>query len=118
MPSRALAFVLALVLLWSGLATQEQMVPRIDDESAHVSSQLALQQQLDDGSVNDHHLDDLPAQAHAETPMDMQALLMDCVQLPVIRHPCVRYRPYAGTEGPAPYLEGPQRPPRAPALTA
>lgn len=123
MPSRALAFVLVLVLLCSGFVTPEQGVPLVNDGAPNASAPFDLQQQVDGAAVDDQRLADLAAQVHAETltaetPAEMQALLKDCAQPPLAEQSTPRYRPYVALERAAPYLDGPQRPPCATALIA
>lgn len=106
MPSRVLAVFLALVLLWSGFTTFE---------APHAAATVLAEvegQPAPAGSIEQHHLDDLPAQAQAEPMPELPALLAT----PPTMHDA------AGTAGrpagvlraarSAPWLDGPLRPPR------
>jgi hypothetical protein len=110
MPCRVLALLLAVVLLWSGLNTLEparslaSAVPERAPAAAY------------EGSVEDHHLDDLPSQAQSdplpETPGVMPALLVPSAQRKVTAQP----HPFASDETESPCLAGPLRPPCGAAL--
>lgn len=109
---RVIASVLAFVVFWSCLSAQEQaalLVPSTQE----AASQLAGGAPADraDGSVDDHHLDDQPVQAQAETPADYSGLLLagPAVQAPalVMAPP----RPFSMAALRPPYLDAPQRPP-------
>lgn len=115
---RAVAVLLALVLVWAGFATQEIAV------SLAWQGQVLAQEEpagdsphhSADGSVDDHHLDDQPAQTHAENPADQPGLFLagpmarSCA--PRISKPNV----YVAVAFAPPYLEAAQRPPCAPAV--
>lgn len=115
MPSRVVPFLLAFLLLWSGFTTQERAVSFASSnvEQADVGLAGELQQRVHEGSVEDHHLDDQPAQAQTESVMDLQALFPARVDEPAFALTMARPRPYAVTTWLEPYLEGPQRPPCA-----
>ncbi|HUG21251.1 hypothetical protein [Piscinibacter sp.] len=66
-----------------------------------------------DGSVEDHHLDDQPAQSQGENLADQPGLLPVGPHVKVNAAAMCRPRPYVATELGAPYLDGPQRPPCA-----
>lgn len=120
MPVRVIAFFLALVLLWSGFTAQEQAVSiaMTGAEQVDAKSPGEPAQRVPGGSVDDHRLDDLPAQSHVESLGDGQALLMDRVQAPAPGPTMARLRPYAAFTRLGPYLERPQRPPCATVLVA
>lgn len=64
MPSRLVAFLLSFVLLWSGLSTHESfdMQMLADQAGAHASMADGDPPPADaDGTIEDHHLDDLPS---------------------------------------------------------
>ena len=94
MPRRVIAFLLADVLLWSGLSTLE-----------------APSASAPEGSVEQHHLDDLPSQAQndpsTEGPGLLPAPLTATAPSLVVAQPHVFV---SGASGP-PYLAGPLRPP-------
>jgi hypothetical protein len=103
MPARVIATVLALMLLWSSLATHGSWAPLASTGvgQAHV---------LPPDSVDDP--DDLLLQALAEPATDLEALVMQ--QTP--RGPSVAAAgpwPWSTDPPPAPFLGGLQRPPRA-----
>jgi hypothetical protein len=108
---RVLSFLVALALVWNGVATQE--LP------AALAAQVAVEAGDGEplrGSVEDHQLDDqpqqTPAEVHADTPGLFHALTV--AGLPV--------RANAAPGGPTctalpfPYLDGPHRPPCQPVL--
>jgi hypothetical protein len=119
MPPRVVALFLALVLFWSGFTTQEQAVLFA---SANIKQGYSvpgdLPQPVDDGSIDDHHLDDQPGQMLAEGAMELLPLLMTqpAAGVPTLTMP--RPRPYAMAAWLEPYLAGPQRPPCATHLVA
>lgn len=103
MPLRVLAALLALALFWSGFSTLE--TPRAPAVLAQVAAPA-----VPAGSVEQHHLDDLPVQVQAEPLHDMLLALPPPM------------RDAASAAGPtssvalaawcAPWLDGPLRPPR------
>jgi len=68
MPSRVLALLLALLLTWSGLGSVELL--RTPAPAAQDSHQFVAQHgnpsESVAGSVEDHHLDDLPSQTQVD----------------------------------------------------
>ena len=120
MPSRVIAFILAFVLFWSGLSTFEApralAQPSLEQQDA--LAHAVGQPNLDDGSVEDHHLDDLPLQVQgepsAETPGLLPAPLGPGIQ------PLATVQPQAFVLAAAvsPFLAGPLRPPCGEALAA
>ncbi|MCR5869144.1 hypothetical protein [Aquincola sp. J276] len=77
MSSRLLALFLSFVLLWSGATAHEQPLIVVPGGTpAATAAVLAAPGSADlaDGSVADHHLDDLPAQALADAALDAPAL--------------------------------------------
>lgn len=82
MPSRVIVFFLAVVLLWSGLGTIEaphvlaQPAPAHRDAIVHASGQGVVHA----GSLEHHHLDDLPTQV----PTDPLAELPDLLPSPLV----------------------------------
>jgi hypothetical protein len=103
MPARVVATVLALMLLWSSLATHGSWGPlaSMGVGQAHVLAPASV-----DGP------DDPLLQALAEPAADLEALVVQ--QLP--RGPSVAATgpwPWSKDPPPAPFLDGLQRPPRA-----
>ncbi len=115
MPTRVIAFLLAFVLLWSGLSTIE--APRIaaapgsgqTTSLVHAAGPAAAHA----GSVEHHHLDDLPAQAQSDPPPDTPGLLP--TPLAPSAHWLAMAPPQAlaAAETRPPFLAGPLRPPRS-----
>jgi hypothetical protein len=115
MPLRVIAFFLAVVLLWSGLATVEtpralaQPSPEQPHAFVHSSGQTAVQE----GSVEHHHLDDLPSQVQSvalvESP-DLPALPI-VFGIPAVVIPMVHPRALTPTGLASPWLAGLLRPP-------
>jgi hypothetical protein len=113
MPARVFALFLIFVLLWSGLSTIEAPrgwtppSPEHRQPLTHAGGQAAT----DEGSVEHHHLDDLPSQVQyepsAETPGLLPAPLKPGARaLAMSRPPAVVS---AGAR--PPFLAGPLRPP-------
>lgn len=110
MCSRVFTVVLALVMFWSGFATQEQAWAQALDlvETAVHDTRAALQ----DGSVEDHHLDDQPAHAQVEPLADMPAVFVAAPRLGTPGGPAARFaRAREGWTSAEPRLH--LRPPRA-----
>jgi hypothetical protein len=120
MPRRLLSLFLALLTLWSALATQEQ-VPGLSADIAGTpifNASASDQNHRFNGSVDDHHLDDQPTQTHLEGAFDLYGLLPLVCEIPfhslTTSAPC----PQAAQQLPHPYLGTPQRPPQVLALMA
>lgn len=118
MPYRVIALFLSLVLLWSGLATVEaphvlaQPAPEPGLAVVIDADEAALQH----GSVEHHHLDDLPSQAQGDPPGDPPALpTMSWASGLRPAAVVLRHAP-APAEALPPFLAGPLRPPRQVAL--
>jgi hypothetical protein len=110
---RVIALVLAVVLLWSGLGTIEaprflaQPSPGQQHAVVHAGGQVAEHE----GSVEHHHLDDLPSQAQGDPSNETPGLLP---AIPTPRAPSVvmsRPRTLASAEAAPPFLAAPLRPP-------
>ena len=105
---RALAVFLAIVMAWMGLTAQQQAATVVSDGLAEPSIAQADGRSLPStgGSLDEHHLDDLPLQ-----------LLADLIGLlGLVEHPAapgMAVRPAAPwpVGWPAPDLADPQRPP-------
>jgi hypothetical protein len=119
MLSRVLAFLLAVVLLWSGLSTIEAPQafalpsPEQGLAVAHAGDQSAAQE----GSVEHHHLDDLPSQAQSDPPSETPGLLPAPLAPSAQRMVMAQPHPSASDEAVPPFLAGPLRPPCSAALT-
>jgi len=119
MPTRVIAFFLAFVVFWAGLNTIE--APSVSLHSSH-AQQHAMgpavgSPTLNDGSVEDHHLDDQPLQAPNDAPVEtlglLPAPLMPDAHSPATVEPHAFVSAVAGS----PFLAGPLRPPRSEALS-
>ncbi len=115
MPPRVIALLLAFVLLWSGIGTVE--VPR-SIVSASPEPQLALaevdgQDTVHQGSVDDHHLDDLPAQAQGDAPPETPGLLPAPLTPNLHGGLLTEPRRLASVAFASTFLAGPLRPPCA-----
>jgi hypothetical protein len=120
MPSRVIALLFAVVLLWSGLNPIE--APRgfaqPSAEGLQASAAAGGPEAEHAGSMDQHHLDDRPWQAQSESSAEPPGL---------VPMPLRSVAPRAGTARPglphcaavtSPFLEGPLRPPRSAALVA
>jgi hypothetical protein len=118
MCGRLTALFLACVLLWSGLSTIE--LPSV---LAHPSQGQSLaifqaggQAAGHHGSVEHHHLDDLPLQAQSDTPTEPPGMLPATATPRVPSLVMAQPRAYALAEALPPFLAGPLRPPCSAAL--
>lgn len=115
MPPRVVALLLAIVLLWSGVAMTEQRLGLASLGTAQGHSQSAGESQHTDfsGSLDDHQVDDQPLQPHAEHVLDFTVLLDAGHDR--TGQPLATIRPLQPADAirPPPCLEGPQRPPCA-----
>jgi hypothetical protein len=111
MPLRVVAFLLAFVMLLTGLAAAEQAVaaPSLALDQCDDPTLVDAGRAGDAGSIVDDRADDLPAQPHADGE-DSFLLESQCaaVDLPVTV--ALRY-PFGEVILRSPFLEGPQRPP-------
>jgi hypothetical protein len=118
MPHRVIAFLLAAVLLWSGLNTIEAprafASPSPEQRLAivHAGSQAAPHE----GSVEHHHLDDLPSQAQSDPPPETPGLLPAPLASSAQRMVMAQPHAFASAETGPPFLAGPLRPPCRAAL--
>ncbi|RZL63513.1 MAG: hypothetical protein EOP81_12335 [Variovorax sp.] len=113
MPPRVAALLLALVLMWSGVAMAEQRIAFASDAPTPSQSaeQPASQPAGFVGSLGEHQVDDQPSQPHAEHVLDF-VLLLDAVpgrRAGVL----IAARPWPPADAMRlpPCLEGLQRPP-------
>jgi hypothetical protein len=110
MSSRVVALLLAFVLLWSGLGSIE--VPRAAAQApAIVGLADGGSPAAAEGTVEQHHLDDLPSQALIDPPAETPGLLSS--PLAPSAHALVMAQPrtLASAELRPPFLAGPLRPP-------
>lgn len=116
MPLRVVAFLLALVLSWSGLDAIE--APRAFAQAASAQSHAHAEgpAAAHEGSLAHHHLDDLHSQALGDLQTEPPALLPP--PLTPGAAPAVMARPHnvASAEAGPPFLAGPLRPPCSAAL--
>ncbi|MBC7939368.1 MAG: hypothetical protein H7Z19_06310 [Chitinophagaceae bacterium] len=114
MLSRSVALFIAFVLFWSGFTTQEQALSPASIAGAQVGMAMTGDSPRHDpsGSVEDHHLDDQPAQAQVEGGMDLPVLIQHPAeaQAPVLA--MVRPIPHVMAVWLTPTLDGLRRPPR------
>jgi hypothetical protein len=113
MPSRVIAFFLAVVLFWSGLSTIEapsalaQPSPEHQHAIAHAGGGAAT----NEGSVEHHHLDDLPSQAQNDTAPETPGLLPAAPPPSFAGLPMAEPRTMTLAGTASPFLAGPLRPP-------
>lgn len=113
MGHRLLASLLAFVLLWSGVGTIEGL-PGLThplSEQLTVFASASGTQEGHKGSVEDHHLDDMPGQPVSEPPLDSPGLLRAQPPLRLAAVATPRRQGAAGVLRAPPCLAGPLRPP-------
>lgn len=114
MSARVLAFLLAMLMLWSGLAVTEQRFAEALELPVQTAglSEDAKRGDLN-GSMDDHVVDDQPAQPFGEPALDIAALI-DSAGQAIGCSPASATCPLqpADTRWAAPLLEGLQRPPK------
>jgi hypothetical protein len=120
MSPRLVAFLIAVVMCWSGFMTQEHVVFVASGYAEQVASSDTVDPRHDgdDGSVEDHHLDDQPGQSQSGSAADLPALVMDDAQAKSSSLTMSRPAPYVVATWFTPFLDGPQRPPCARLSTA
>lgn len=114
MSARVLAFLLALLMLWSGLAVTEQRFAEALDLPAQAVDVSHDEKRGDlAGSMDDHVVDDQPAQPFGEPALDT-AVLLDTAGNPLGCSAPASACPLPPADAPwaAPFLEGLQRPPK------
>jgi hypothetical protein len=118
MPARLIALLLAVVLLWSGLNTIE--APRVfaspSPEQVLAIDLAGGQAAAAEGSVEHHHLDDLPSQAQSDPPPETPGLLPAPLAPSAPRMVMAKAHPFATAGTVPPFLAGPLRPPCSAAL--
>lgn len=111
--ARLFIFFIAAVLLWTGLPVQEQWVSsglvNIDHADARESADQARHAQ--NGSLDDHHLDEQPAQPHAEGATDLPESLPARHAQHGLTLPLGWAGAFTMSARLPPYLDGPHRPP-------
>jgi hypothetical protein len=116
MLSKGIALFLALVLLWSGIATQEP--PQASGSPLTASSAERPAGPSGPGSVQDHHLDDLPSQVQGEAAADLPEQLVMAARSQGAAQPMpAAAGPMALAHG-TPCLDGLLRPPCRPVSPA
>ncbi len=112
MSLRLLALFLAFVLGWSSFTIPEQRLAAIDLSPAVVVVSLAdVPAHAEKGSLDDHHLDDLPSQVHSESWGELPGLLAEPIDGPRVVTTLKRPFAHRDDQRPDPWLQGLQRPP-------
>lgn len=118
MPTRLIALFLAFVLLWSGLNTIE--APRAFAQPSHaqqyavaLAGGVAAAQV---GSVEHHHLDDLPSQAQSDPPTETPGMLPAPLKPSAQSLVMAEAHTFVSAVAGPPFLAGPLRPPCSAAL--
>jgi len=113
-----IALVLSFVLLWSGLSTIE--APRVlaqpSPEQGHAFVHAGGQAAGHEGSVEHHHLDDLPSLAQSDPAAESPGLLPTPLTPSATSVVMAQPRAFASAEAELPFLAGPLRPPCGAAL--
>ena len=114
MSARVLAFLLAMLMLWSGLAVTEQRFAEALDLPAQTVDVSHDEKRGDlAGSMDDHVVDDQPAQPFGEPALDI-AVLIDSAGHTIGCGAAVSTCPVQPTDAhwATPFLEGLRRPPK------
>lgn len=119
MPARVIAFLLAFVLLWSGLNFIE--APGVPVSSSQERGPSVVHAgggptAAHEGSIEHHHLDDLPFQAQNEPPPETPGVLPAPPLPGAQRRVMAQPHPFAAAETVPPFLAGLLRPPCCAAL--
>ena len=117
-PSRVVAFFLAFVLFWSGLSTIEapRALVQPSHEQQHTLTQAGGPLTLNDGSVEDHHLDDQPSQALSDPSVETFGLLPAPPRCSAPTLAMIEPHAFVLAVAGPPFLDGPLRPPRSEAV--
>lgn len=120
MPRRVIALLLAVVFFWSGLSTFEapSALAQSSTDQQHTVAHAGGPAALNDGSVADHHLDDLPSQAQSDPSTDTPGLLWAPVASVAPASRMATPRAAVTTAAGSPCLAGPLRPPCTDAIPA
>jgi hypothetical protein len=113
MGHRLLASILAFMLLWSAVGTVEGMTGFMQTLPEHHTAFVSGGGTNDgqDGSVEDHHLDDLPGQPASDSPLDSPGLPDAGPALRLRSEVLASREAIAAVLLAPPYLAGPLRPP-------
>jgi hypothetical protein len=110
----------SVVFFWSGIsalkAPSDFAQPSTDQQ--HPITHAGGPAALNDGSVADHHLDDLPSQAQSDPSTDTPGLLRAPVASVAPASVMTMARAAVTTAAGSPRLAGPLRPPRSDAIKA
>jgi hypothetical protein len=120
MPLRVIALVLSVILFWSGLSTIEApraFAPPLTEQQ-HAITRAGGLAAAHEGSVEHHHLDDLPSQAQIDPPTETPGLLPAPLNPGAQDRAAGRPRSFVSNEVASPFLAGPLRPPCGAALAA
>ena len=113
---RVIALLLAVVLLWSGVNTAEaQAAP---SRAAHDLRDATAALAAPEGSVAQHHLDELPAQTASDPSTESPAVLPARLALRPTSMALALPEAFASVGVAPPFLAGPLRPPCSTALAA
>ncbi len=118
MPSRVIAFFLAFVLFWSGLSTFEapSALAQPSPEQQQALAYAGGPASPNDGSVEDHHLDDLPSQAQSDSPAETPGMLPALLRPNSQFQATAQRHSFVSAAAGSPFLAGPLRPPCSEAL--
>lgn len=113
MPLRVYSIIVVLLLCWSGFNTTAAphavAAPMAEQHQAlGESGQLAI---LNDGLVEQHHLDELPSQPPCELPLETPGLLPTPMTPTCPSTAAGRWQKFVSAEPGSPFLAGPLRPP-------
>lgn len=110
---RLIALFVCFVVLWSVLSTIEapRTLASTSPEQQHAVGHAGGQAAEHEGSVEHHHLDDLPSQAHNDPPTETLGLLLATPGLIARSLVMAQPRAVASAEAGSPFLAGPLRPP-------
>jgi hypothetical protein len=113
MSLRGITLFIAVVLLWTGLNTAEAPRGFAVSPGQMAAGSIEEDGRAQPGSVEDHHLDDLPLLSHAEPPAEPHDAWPSALTLQALQVMVAMPRPGASTEPKAPVLAEPLRPPCA-----
>ena len=119
MPLRVIAFLLAFVLLWSGVSTSIEAPRTIappSPEQQHALVHAGGQGAAHEGSIDDHHLDDFAAQAQSDSPPETLGLLPPPLTPRIHDGLLTKLQALASVASASPFLAGLLRPPCIAAL--
>ncbi len=108
---RAFAFLLALALVWAGVAIQKDTTVHASTGGEPVCVASSDAPGSPEGSGVEHPMDGQPAQSQAETLADQPGLFQVNPDTQPLALVTTRPVPYVSAALTPPYLDGPQRPP-------